>query len=145
MRVYERRSRRLGKSAAPTESTTTDAPKSNPDNATRPGNALVWVPCTRPPAPQDTRSQLDRRHSAADRSAPLGCGCRDPLLCSCYETEPPLSDHALDGWRDAVLKVLFNRQVPLLPIEVRRALWKRGGPDRILAERLHEACSGEVA
>ena len=95
-------------------------------------------------APQDIHSQLERRRDAKNRSVPLGCGCRDSWTCRCYDTEPPLSDHALDGWRDAALKVLFNRQVPLLPIEVRRALWKRGGPDRVLAERLHEACGGEV-
>jgi hypothetical protein len=65
------------------------------------------------------------------------------MRCDC--TQPPLSENALDGWRDAALRVLFGGQVPLLPIEVRRALWKRGGPDRILAERLHEACGGEVA
>ncbi|KLO29576.1 hypothetical protein ABH37_13255 [Mycobacterium haemophilum] len=86
---------------------------------------------------------MRRRREAACRSVPLDCGCEDPWPCRC--TDPPLSDHALDGWRDAALRVLFGGHVPLLPIEVRRALWKRGGPDRVLAERLHDACGGEVA
>jgi hypothetical protein len=96
-------------------------------------------------APQDTHSQLERRREAKNRSVPLGCRCRDPLTCRCHVTEPPLSDHALDGWRDAALRVLSDGHLPLTPIEVRRALWKRGpGPDRALAERLHEACGGQV-
>jgi hypothetical protein len=100
---------------------------------------------TRRHAPQDTHSQLERRREAKNRSVPLACGCRDTLTCRCYTTEPPLSEHALDGWRDAALKVLFDGCVPVLPIEVRRALWQRGGPDRVLAEKLHEACGGEIA
>ncbi|WP_241011007.1 hypothetical protein [Mycobacterium camsae] len=51
----------------------------------------------------------------------------------------------LDGWRDAALHVLAVGQIPLLPIEVRRALWRRGGPDRVLAEKLHEAVGGAPA
>lgn len=143
MRVYERSSRRPGQDSAATSEANTQ--QSSGDHMGKPGTALVWVPCTRPQAAQDIRSQLDRRRDAEWRSMPLGCGCRDPLRCSCYETEPPLSDHALDGWRDAALTVLWNGRVPLLPIEVRRALWKRGGPDRVLAMQLHAACDGEVA
>ncbi|KUH90765.1 hypothetical protein AU187_24500 [Mycobacterium sp. IS-1556] len=84
-----------------------------------------------------------RRHEAARRVEPLDCGCKDSWTCRC--TEPPLSDHALDGWRDAALRLLFCGELPLLPIEVLRALWQRGGPDRVLAEQLHAACDGEVA
>jgi hypothetical protein len=94
---------------------------------------------------QCSATRLRRRRAAAQRMPPLDCGCRDPWPCRCYATEPQLSEHALDGWRDAALKVLSGGHVPLLPIEVRRALWKRGGPDRTLAERLHEACGQEVA
>lgn len=103
---------------------------------------LVWLPCTWN-HPQDIASQSRRRGDAAARSVPLDCGCRDPLLCRC--THPPISENALDAWRDAALQLLFARQMPLLPLEVRRALWRRGGPDRVLAERLHAACGGEVA
>lgn len=70
MKIYERGSRRLGEATAPSESTAADAPQSNPDDAASPGNALVWVPCTRPPAPQDLKSQLQRRREAARRLPP---------------------------------------------------------------------------
>jgi hypothetical protein len=109
-----------------------------PDN--KPGKSLVWIPCTRALAPQDTRSQLKRRSGAAKRSVPLDCGHRDPLLCDC--TQPPLSNHAIDGWRSSAEHVLATGQIPLLPIEVLQALWRRGGSDRALAEQLHEASGG---
>jgi hypothetical protein len=105
------------------------------------GKALVWIPCIRT-FPQDTASQLRRRRGQATRSVPLFCGCRDPFTCRC--TEPPLTERELDGWRDAVWHVLDASHMPLVPIEVRRALWRRGGHDRELAELLHDAC-GEVA
>ena len=119
MRVYQRRSRPAGNEAASIKSKATDSDQHI--------GLTVW----------------NRRHAAARRVAPLDCGCRDPWPCRC--TDPPLSDHALDGWRDAALRILFNGQIPLLPIEVRRALWKRGGRDRVLAEQLHAAGDGEVA
>jgi hypothetical protein len=79
---------------------------------------------------------------------PLDCGCprgphTDPIGCSC--TSPTISEHQLDGWRDAAIHVLTGGQTPMLPIEVRRALWRRGGTDRDLAEQLHQASGGLVA
>jgi hypothetical protein len=35
--------------------------------------------------------------------------------------------------------------MPVLPIEARRALWRRGGTDRVLAQLLHDACGGTAA
>jgi hypothetical protein len=137
-----RESRPADNEAAST--TAADDAQYNDQPHMKPGKSLVWIPCTRR-SPQDTHSQLERRRDAAHRSVPLGCGHRDPWVCGCYATEPPLTDNQLDGWRDAALKVLSCGQLPLLPIEVRRALWKRGGPDRVLAEKLHQACGGEVA
>ena len=80
--------------------------------------------------------------------APLDCGCprgphADPLGCSC--TFPPLSERQIDSWRDSALHILRSGNIPVLPIEVRRALWRRGGADRMLAELLHDACGGEAA
>ena len=89
------------------------------------------------------RRQLHHRRAAAVRSAPLDCGCRDPYPCRC--TSPPLSDTAMDGWRDAAQHLLATGQMPILPLEVRRALWRRGGHDRVLAELLHNACGEVVA
>jgi hypothetical protein len=51
----------------------------------------------------------------------------------------------IDGWRDAALHVLNAGQMPGgVPIEVLRALYRRGGADRVLAEALHEAAGGEA-
>ncbi len=82
------------------------------------------------------------RREASWRMVALDCGCRDPWPCRC--TTPPLTDHALDGWRDAARHILDCGQIPLVPLEIRRALWRRQGADRLLVERLHQAC-GEAA
>lgn len=92
--------------------------------------------------------QRQRRRATSQRLVPLDCGCpqgrhSDPISCLC--TNPPLSTAALDGWRDAAEHVLSAGQIPLLPLEVRRSLWRRGGRDREIAELLHDACGGVVA
>jgi hypothetical protein len=89
-----------------------------------------------------TVTALRRRREASWRIVPLDCGCRDPWRCRC--TSAALSAAALDGWRDAAQHILANGWIPLLPLEVRRALLRRQGADRLLAKRLHQAC-GEVA
>lgn len=91
----------------------------------------------------DTVSQERRRRHASRRLPSLDCGCSDPWPCQC--NEPELSERAIDGWRDAALHVLRTGHMPLLPLEARRALWRRGGADRVLAELLHDACGGEAA
>jgi hypothetical protein len=108
----------------------------------KPGTALVWIPCTRPPAPQDARSTIQRRRAAANRSVPLDCGCRDPWTCRC--TEPPLSEKQINAGRAAALHILECGGVPLIEFEILRALWKRGGEDRELAEALHTLTGGEI-
>jgi hypothetical protein len=65
------------------------------------------------------------------------------LLCDC--TRPPLSERALDSWRDAARHVLDSGRVPVLPIESLRGLYRRGGEDRKLAAHLHELAGGEVS
>lgn len=108
------------------------------------GKELVWLPCTAPRPRQDYRSQDRRRRAAAQRLAPLDCGHRDPWPCRC--TEPPLSDRAINGWRDAAQYVMETTgRTPLIPIEVLRALWRRGGEDRAFAEELHSLSNGVVA
>lgn len=81
-----------------------------------------------------------RRVAAAQRVVPLDCGCPDPQRCRC--TEPPLSDLAIDGWSDAARHLLAAGRMPLVPLEVRRALYRRGGAERKLAETLHAGCGG---
>jgi hypothetical protein len=51
----------------------------------------------------------------------------------------------VDAGRDAARHLLDTGQTPLLELEVLRALWRRGGDDRALAERLHAAAGGQVA
>lgn len=91
----------------------------------------------------DILSQLRRRRRAAERLAPLDCGCSDPWPCRC--TEPPLTDRALDAWRDAAGHLFDAGKTPLLPLEVLQALYRRGGADRALAKELHAASSGAIA
>jgi hypothetical protein len=70
----------------------------------------------------------------------LACGHADPWpRC----TELPLTDVALDAWRDAAIHILGTGCTPLVPVEVRRALWRRP-TDRKFAELLHELCGDVV-
>ncbi|QFS91519.1 hypothetical protein FIV07_12190 [Mycobacterium sp. THAF192] len=133
----ERRSRPAGENGT-ASTTAADAPKYSVDQA----KVVVRRLCTRRPAVGGIPVQLERRRTSAHRSEPLDCGCRDPW-CRC--TEPPLSDHAIDGWRAAALHVLACGRAPVVPIEVLRALYRRGGDDRTLAERLYALSGGEVA
>jgi hypothetical protein len=58
---------------------TPDAHNHSAEADDNPGTAVEWVPCTRPPAPQDLKSQLQRRRQAAQRLPPLAhSGRRDP-------------------------------------------------------------------
>lgn len=85
-----------------------------------------------------------RRYDAAVRLARLDCGCADPWTCRC--TDPPLTQRAVDGYRDAARYVMDTTGcTPLIPVEVLRALFRRGGGDRALAEQLHAAVGGVIA
>jgi hypothetical protein len=81
-----------------------------------------------------------RRREAALRLPPIGrCGCiRDPDLDRHRCGARPLTDHQVDGWRSAAIDIIEDGHVPIVPTEVVRRLWKRGGRDRQLAERLWE-------
>lgn len=89
------------------------------------------------------RTGLRRRRDASLRLVALDCGCRDPWPCRC--TVPPLSDRSVDAGRAAALHVLEQGHVPLLEIEILRALYRRGGLDRQLAEQLHRLTGGRAA
>lgn len=84
--------------------------------------------------PNAVVDQLHRRRCEAQRLAILDCGCTDPWTCRC--TRHPLTERALDGWRDAARAVLAEGLKPLVPTEIRRSLWRRGSADRALAELL---------
>lgn len=129
----ERESRPAGNEAA---SQTAAVMKSVP-----PGRPMC-MPCTRQ-HPQDTAGQLRRRRDASQRVAPLDCGCPDPWPCRC--SEPPLSERMIDAGRDAARHLLATGQVPMLKFEVLKALWRRGGDDRALAEQVWTLTGGAVA
>jgi hypothetical protein len=86
-----------------------------------------------------------RRHAAAVRMPLLHCGCADPWTCRCG-TVPTLSynqsDNQIDGWADAARYLMDTSGLtPVLPAEVLRRLWQRGGEDRELAETLRTAAA----
>ena len=84
----------------------------------------------------DTIAGLHRRRSTSRRVVPLDCECPDPWPCRC--TQPPLSERMIDAGRAAALHILDVGEVPLLEFETLRALYRRGGDDRALAEKLHQ-------
>jgi len=49
-----------------------------------------------------------------------------------------LSQRTVDGYRAAARHVLDHGNTPALPLDVLRALWRRGGADRELASELYE-------
>ena len=79
--------------------------------------------------------QLRRRRTASWRCAPLDSGPRDPWVP--WRPEQP-SEQLIDGYRDAVEHLLALDLGPHPFIPELRALWRRGGTDRALAERVHE-------
>src|SRR4051812_19652116 len=82
----------------------------------------------------------DRRRNAWKRSEPLACGCRDPWSAAhSRHCEPQPSEGAVDGWRVAAEHLLEHGLTPLVPLEIQRRLWKRGGTDRVLVLRLERA------
>ena len=85
--------------------------------------------------------QLRRRRAASWRLPLLDCGHADPL--DCRHTERPPSEKMFDAGREAAEHLLGHGLTPLLSVETRRALWRRGGDDRALVEELH-ALTGEV-
>lgn len=133
----ERENRPAGNEAASVTAATADS--------IPPGRRLRWVPCTRSHA-QDTASQLRRRREASRRLVRLAdcCGARDPLSCRCHEPKPQLSENALNAWRAAIEQTLPIGP-PLVPLEVLQRLWRNGGTDRELAERVWAETGGVVA
>lgn len=97
-------------------------------------------PFTASPRQEASRSSDDsaipphrRWARLVSRSLLLDCGCREDCHC-----EISLTDHELDGWAFAARTLLTTAGVqPAVPVEVLRALWRRGGEDRELVEILN--------
>lgn len=103
---------------------------------------ITNTPSIAQPRHGDGLAALHRRRRASLRSVPLACGCRDPWPCRC--SRPPLSQKMIDAGRDAARHLLEAGQVPLLELEVLRALYRRGGNDRVLAAELYELVGGSA-
>lgn len=119
----------------------------NRRNPGTPARATSTTPIADPNTTANPRlcaaDALRRRRQASYRLVPLDCGCRDPWPCHC--TQPTLSEKFIDAGRDAALHVLEHGGIPLLAIEVLRALYRRGGDDRALAVELHALTGGVAA
>ncbi len=114
--TYERKSRRLGEPAAPSEST-------NPADKCQ-SNALL--------------RQLRGRREAARRLPRLNCGCGpDPWLCRCHEDAEPTA-RQVDAYRDAVEHLLAHNLLPAPDADAMRVMWRRGGAEQRLAVFLAE-------
>jgi hypothetical protein len=87
-----------------------------------------------------------RRREAALRLPPIGrCGCtRDPELDRHRCGARPLSEKMVDAGAATAKHFLEIGFVPLLELDVLRALYRRGGDDRALARELHELAGGVV-
>jgi hypothetical protein len=134
-----------GPTGPPTRDSRPSAASTASDNGTVPPNKrLCWVAFPQN-FPQDTRSQLRRRREASSRMVRLRdcCGASDPLACRCHNPVPPLSENALHAWRAAIQRTLPIGP-PLVPLEVLQRLWRNGGADRELAERVWELTGGVV-
>ena len=84
-----------------------------------------------------------RRFDASVRLVPLNCGCADSWAHHCIK--PSLTERSLDGYAEAARHLLNTAGcLPLVPLEALRALYRRGGDDRALAEQLHAATGGVV-
>lgn len=135
--MSERKSRQPGKLAAP--STAAD------NDTVPPAKRLCWVPFPQNFA-QDTGSQLRRRREASARMVRLRdcCGAKDPLSCRCHDPIPKLSENAIEAWRAAIERTMPIGP-PAVPLEVLQRLWRNGGADRELAERVWSATGGVIA
>ncbi|EHK84254.1 hypothetical protein [Rhodococcus pyridinivorans] len=81
--------------------------------------------------------ELTRRREASRRLQVLTCGCQDPWTCHCRDATE-LTDQYVDGWRDAAVHLLDAGVLPSLPVDIQRALWRRGGHDRALIEHVRD-------
>ena len=83
-------------------------------------------------------TQLRRRTCAAQR---LEGG--DPWPRE--HEELPLTDDRVSAWASAAQHVLDDGLTPIVPRDVLRELWRRGGPERELAREIYESGGAAVA
>ncbi len=66
-----------------------------------------------------------------------------PTMWAVPRRRTSASSARLDAWRDAALHLLTYGLLPPIPLDVRRALWKRGGADQLLVEKLDRLYGGD--
>ncbi|MFI9505620.1 hypothetical protein [Nocardia sp. NPDC052566] len=63
----------------------------------------------------------------------------DPWVIDLHCDDFRLTGKQLEAWGHAANHIGMDGNTPILPLEVLRALHRRGGADRILAERVYRA------
>ena len=81
---------------------------------------------------------LRRRRQAADDMRRMDCGCTDPWPCRHSDQTTVLSEHQIDAYRAAAQTLLENGLTPAPNVECLRALWRRGGKDRMLVRDISQ-------
>jgi len=79
--------------------------------------------------------QLQRQRRAWRRKPRLECGCSEPCRCD-YRNNP--SEKRVDGYRDTIEHLAEHGLGAAALSPELRALWRRGGSDRQLAEQIND-------
>lgn len=80
-------------------------------------------------------AQLRCRRAAARRlpgGDPWPAGIRQEGLA-------PFSERQIEAWTEAVRHLTSDGMVPMVPVDVLREMWRRGGPERELAREIYES------
>ena len=103
-------------------------PEKNPEAATR------LTQATADPTTQRRHDQRDRQRHLWSRRLQLDCGCTDQCRCD-YRNNP--SDRRVDGYLAAIEHLAEQGLCAAALSPELRALWRRGGSDRRMAETIN--------
>jgi hypothetical protein len=122
---------------APTTTRQVDTTHNSPTR----GVTTFRRPATPQPLPRSCPTGVPaqlRARRAASRRLPVGpCGRHsDPLVCSCFDPEPALTERYVDSWRSTIERTLPIGTPLGVPIEVLQRLHRNGGRDRQLAQQV---------
>jgi hypothetical protein len=77
---------------------------------------------------------LRRRGAVARRLTILPCGCSDPWNHHCHNATRQPTEREVDGYGAAVAHLYGQGLTPAPQLDELRALWRRGGVERRLAQ-----------
>ncbi|KAA1249805.1 hypothetical protein F0Q45_13045 [Mycobacterium simiae] len=80
---------------------------------------------------------LHRRRAHAYRVPRCDCGCPDPWTCRC-DNHDEVTEQYVDGYRDAAQHILDAGLTPAPNVRAMRVMWRRGGSEQRLAQRISE-------